>query len=109
MPEFPCPPGDICRPTFWNIPGFLQVIVYLGGLLAVIILVYGFWQRFQTLRKGKGKFDWRPLGPRLKMWLTNGVLTKKVVLDIQPAGVMHAAIMWGMVVLFIVPASYLIL
>ncbi len=39
--------------------------------------------------------------PRLKMWIVNGVLTKKVVLDIQPAGVMHAAIMWGMVVLFI--------
>ncbi|MBI5030463.1 MAG: (Fe-S)-binding protein [Chloroflexi bacterium] len=101
MPEIPCPPGDICRPTFWNIPLLLQIVVYLGGLIAIIIFFYGFWRRFQVTRKGKGNYAWRPFGPRLKSWITNGVLTKKVVLDIQPAGVMHGAIMWGMIVLFI--------
>ena len=101
MPEIACPPGEICRPTFWNVPFFLEVVVYLGGLIAACIFVYGFWKRFQVLRKGKGKIDWKPLPERLKFWVVNGVLTKKVVLDIQPAGLMHAGIMWGMVVLFI--------
>ncbi len=101
MPEFACPPGLICRPTFWNIPGWLQIAVYLGGLFAVIVFAYGMWLKIQHWRKGKGKFEWRPLGARLKQWLTFGVATKKVALDIQPAGIMHLGIMWGMVVLFI--------
>jgi len=101
MPEFACPPGLVCRPTFWNIPFWLQVVVYLGGLIAALVFAYGYWRRFQIVRQGKGKFDWRPLWPRLKMWLTQGVLTNKVILDLQPAGVMHAAIMWGIIVLFI--------
>jgi Fe-S oxidoreductase/nitrate reductase gamma subunit len=77
------------------------VVVYLGGLIAALVFAYGYWRRFQIVRQGKGKFDWRPLWPRLKMWLTQGVLTNKVILDLQPAGVMHAAIMWGIIVLFI--------
>ena len=101
MPEFGCPPGLVCRPTFWNIPFWLQVAVYLGGLVAIVVFSYGCWQRFKIVRQGKGKFSWQPLSERLKLWLTNGVLTKKVVLDIQPAGAMHAGIMWGMIILFI--------
>jgi len=101
MPEFSCPPGLVCRPTFWNIPEWLQIAVYLAGFIAIIVMFYGFWLRFQQLRKGKGKFDWRPLGPRLKMWLTMGVATKKVSLENQPAGSMHVGIMWGMILLFI--------
>jgi Fe-S oxidoreductase/nitrate reductase gamma subunit len=101
MPEIPCPPGLVCRPTFWNIPFGLQVAVYLLGLIAAIVFFYGFWKRFQITRKGKGKYDWRPFLPRFKSWLTNGILTKKVVLDLQPAGAMHAGIMWGMIILFI--------
>jgi len=77
------------------------VVVYLGGLIAALVFAYGYWRRFQIVRQGKGKFDWRPLWPRLKTWLTQGVLTNKVILDLQPAGVMHAAIMWGIIVLFI--------
>ncbi len=101
MPEFACPPGLVCRPTFWNIPVWLQVAVYLGGLVAVIIFGYGFWQRVQPLRKGKGKFTWQPLNERLRLWFTHGVLTKKVALDLQPAGLMHAGIMWGIAALFV--------
>lgn len=101
MHEFPCPPGLICRPTFWNIPGWLEIAVYLGGLLAVVVFLYGMWKRVEHWRKGKGKFDWGPLGKRIMMWLTLGVATKKVSLEKQPAGAMHVGIMWGMALLFI--------
>jgi Fe-S oxidoreductase len=101
MPEFDCPPGLICRPTFWNIPEWLHWGAYLAGFIALLFFLYGFWKRYQIIRQGKDKFDWRPLGPRLKMWLLNGVLTKKVVLDLQPAGVMHAGLMAGMIILFL--------
>jgi hypothetical protein len=40
MPEIACPPGEICRPTFWNVPFFLEIVVYLGGLIAAIIFKF---------------------------------------------------------------------
>jgi Fe-S oxidoreductase len=101
MPEFACPPGLICRPTFWNIPEWLQIAVYVAGFVAIAIFFYGLWLRVRQWRKGKGKFEWGPLGARLKMWLTMGVATKKVALDRQPAGTMHLGIMWGMIILFV--------
>ncbi|MBI5303005.1 MAG: 4Fe-4S dicluster domain-containing protein [Chloroflexi bacterium] len=101
MPEFACPPGLVCRPTFWNIPEWLQIAVYLGGLVAILIFAYGLWLRVQHWRKGKGTFSYQPLGERLKQWLVMGVATKKVALDHQPAGAMHVSLMWGMIILFI--------
>ncbi len=101
MHEFPCPPGLVCRPTFWNIPWILEIVVYLGGLLAVIVFAYGMWQRVKHWRIGKGKFEWGPLGVRIKNWLLLGIATKKVALDQQPAGIMHLGIMWGMAFLFL--------
>ncbi|HEX7593224.1 MAG TPA: 4Fe-4S dicluster domain-containing protein, partial [Anaerolineae bacterium] len=101
MPEFPCPPGLVCRPTFWNIPEWLQIAVYVAGLVAILVMFFGFWLRVKQWRKGKGKFAWGPLGARIKMWLTMGVATKKVALDRQPAGAMHIGIMWGMIILFV--------
>ncbi len=101
MLEFACPPGLVCRPTFWNIPEWLQIAVYAAGLVAILVLFYGFWLRVRQWRKGKGKFEWGPLGTRIKMWLTMGVATKKVALDRQPAGSMHVGIMWGMILLFV--------
>jgi Fe-S oxidoreductase len=101
MHEFACPPGLVCRPTFWNIPEWLQIVVYLAGFIAVIIFAYGLWLRVAHWRKGKGKFSYQPLFERFKMWLTLGVATKKVVLDLQPAGIAHLNLMWGMIILFI--------
>ncbi len=101
MPEFPCPPNEICRPTFWNIPGWLQVAVYFAGAVAILVLCYGLWRRLQGWRRGKGRFDLGPLAPRLKNWLTLGVATKKTILDRPQPGFMHANLMWGMIILFI--------
>jgi Fe-S oxidoreductase len=100
MPEFPCPPNEICRPTFWNIPEWLHIVLYIVAPIVVLIFLYGMWRHMQHWRKGKGRFSLQPLIQRVKMWLVMGVAVKKVVLDIQPAGVMHLLLMWGMVILF---------
>ncbi|MEW5720847.1 MAG: hypothetical protein AB1817_19635, partial [Chloroflexota bacterium] len=101
MHEFPCPPGLVCRPTFWNIPFWLEIVVYVGGILAALIFLYGMWQRVKHWRKGKGTFAWGPLDKRIAQWLTLGVATKKVVLDKLTPGLMHLGIMWGMAFLFL--------
>lgn len=101
MPEFPCPPNEICRPTFWNIPEWLQIAVYLAGTVAILIFLYGLWLHVKLWRRGQGKVSWEPLSVRLRYWLTNGVATKKVIIDRPTPGFMHLDMMWGMIILFI--------
>ena len=101
MPEFQCPPNLVCRPTFWNIPEWLQIAVYLAGFIAILVFFYGMWLHLKHWRKGKGTFTYEPLGQRIKMWLTLGVATKKVIVDRPVPGFMHANLMWGMIILFI--------
>ncbi len=102
MPEFGfCPPNEICRPTFWNIPGFLQVGVYLAGGIAFLIFLYGFWRHIRLWRRGQGTFTFVPLTVRLREWVINGIATKKVVLDRRIPGLMHVNLMWGLIILFI--------
>lgn len=96
-----CPPDVICRPTFWNIPEWLQVTLYLGGLIAVLLFFYGVYRHIQLWRIGKGEFNLQYLGAKFRNFFTLGVLTKKVVGENQPAGIMHANLMWGMILLFI--------
>lgn len=100
-----CPPDIICRPTFWNIPPWLQAVLYVGGLVAALIFAYGVYRHVQLWRVGKGEFDFKAitehLAFRLRNFFTFGVLTKKVVTENQPAGIAHANMMWGMILLFI--------
>lgn len=96
-----CPPDVVCRPTFWNIPEWMEVVLYLGGLIVVLIFFYGFWRHIQYWRTGKGEFRLGYLPERLKNFLTFGIFTKKVVTENQPAGIMHLNLMWGMILLFI--------
>src|SRR5512135_1170925 len=100
MPEFPCPPNEICRPTFWNIPEWLQIAVYLAGAIAILVFFYGLWLRAALWRRGKGQFTFGPLAERLKLWLRLGVATQKVITDRPAPGFMHVNLMWGMVILF---------
>ncbi|MGB8646182.1 MAG: (Fe-S)-binding protein [Anaerolineae bacterium] len=97
-----CPPGEICRPTFWNIPEWLQITLYILALVAVALFFYGVWrQHIQYWRRGKGEFKLDQLSKRILNFLTFGVATKKVATENQPAGVMHLGLMWGMIILFI--------
>ncbi|MCC7164511.1 MAG: 4Fe-4S dicluster domain-containing protein [Anaerolineae bacterium] len=99
-----CPPDVICRPTFWNIPVWLQITIYVGGLLAFLIFFYGFYRHVRLWQVGKGNFNLQEAtklsAARLRNFLTFGVFTKKVVTENQPAGIMHANLMWGMLLLF---------
>lgn len=100
-----CPTDVICRPTFWNIPGWLQATLYVGGLVAALIFAYGVYRHVMLWRVGQGELNPRAVlehfAVRFKNFFTFGVLTTKVVTENQPAGIMHANLMWGMILLFI--------
>jgi Fe-S oxidoreductase len=96
-----CPPDVVCRPTFWNIPVWLQITLYAAALVVTLLFAYGVYRHIRLWRVGKGPFQLDYLGQRLRNLLTFGILTKKVVTQNQPAGIMHANLMWGMILLFI--------
>ena len=40
------------RDTFWNVPGWAQVALYVGALVAIAVFAYGMWQRITLWRAG---------------------------------------------------------
>jgi Fe-S oxidoreductase len=101
MPEFACPAGTICRPTFWNIPDWLQVTLYVLSLVSIALFFYGCWRHIRFWRRGLAPYRIDDVPRRLGNFFTFGVATKKVVTENQPAGLMHLNLMWGMILLFI--------
>ena len=40
------------RDTFWNVPFWAQIALYVGGVIAIAILAWGLWQRVKLWRAG---------------------------------------------------------
>jgi len=87
------------RDTFWNVPGWAQVGIYVGGLIAVAIFAYGFWQRIALWRGGRAenRFDRIPL--RLRLVAVHALAQVRTLSQAYP-GVMHATMFWGFLALF---------
>ena len=88
------------RDTFWNIPGWAQVALYVGGFIAIAIFAYGVWLRVQLWRKGlpEDRFDRIP--ERLKLVAKHALGQARVLSQAYP-GIMHATMFWGFLALFI--------
>jgi Fe-S oxidoreductase len=87
------------RDTFWNVPGWAQVALYVGGVVAIAIFAYGMWQRIQLWRAGlpEDRLDRIPL--RLKLVAKHALGQARVLSQAYP-GVMHATMFWGFLALF---------
>ena len=87
------------RDTFWNVPGWAQVFLYVGGVVAVAIFAYGVWQRVQLWRAGlpEDRFDRIP--ERVTLVAKHALGQARVLSQAYP-GVMHATMFWGFLALF---------
>ena len=87
------------RDTFWNVPGWAQVLLYVGGAVAVAIFAYGLWQRMQLWRAGlpEDRFDHIP--ERVKLVAKHALGQARVLSQAYP-GIMHATMFWGFLALF---------
>jgi Fe-S oxidoreductase/nitrate reductase gamma subunit len=87
------------RDTFWNVPFWAQVALYVGGLVAIAILAYGIRQRVSLWRQGipEDRFDRIP--ERLLLVGKHALGQARVLSQAYP-GVMHAAVFWGFLALF---------
>src|SRR2546421_9085507 len=87
------------RDTFWNVPGWAQILLYAGGAVAIAIFAYGVWQRVQLWRAGlpEDRFDRIP--DRLKLVAKHALGQARVLSQAYP-GIMHATMFWGFLALF---------
>ncbi|MFN9031781.1 MAG: (Fe-S)-binding protein [Betaproteobacteria bacterium] len=86
------------RETFWNIPLWAVVGVYLGGFVSIALFVRGMLSRVRLWRGGTPDARLDQLPARMLLLLREGLLQSRVLA--RPlAGVMHAALFWGFLVL----------
>lgn len=88
------------RETFWNIPHWAEIAQYCLGFLTICVFGYGVYRRVKVWRLGQPEKRTDRLGSRLVSVLEHGIGQFRLTQDIY-AGVMHLAIFWGMVALFL--------
>jgi Fe-S oxidoreductase/nitrate reductase gamma subunit len=87
------------RDTFWNVPGWAQVGLYVGGVIAVAIFAYGLWQRTRLWRAGQPEDRFDRIPQRLRLVAVHALAQVRVLSQAYP-GVMHATMFWGFLALF---------
>jgi Fe-S oxidoreductase/nitrate reductase gamma subunit len=87
------------RDTFWNVPAWAQVGLYVGGAVAVLILARGLWQRVRLWRGGLPEQRFDRIPERLGLVLKHALGQARVLSQAYP-GVMHAIMFWGFLALF---------
>ena len=87
------------RDTFWNVPGWAQIVLYVGGLVAIAIFAWGVWQRVRLWRAGlpENRFDHLP--QRVKLVAKHALGQARTLSQAYP-GIMHAIMFWGFLALF---------
>jgi Fe-S oxidoreductase/nitrate reductase gamma subunit len=87
------------RDTFWNVPGWAQVLLYVGAVAAVAIFVWGLVARLRLWGVGgpEDRFDRIPA--RIKLVATHALGQARTLSQAYP-GVMHAIMFWGFLALF---------
>jgi Fe-S oxidoreductase/nitrate reductase gamma subunit len=87
------------RDTFWNIPGWAQIALYVGGTVAIAILVYGMWQSVKLWRAGTAENRLDHIPERVRLVAKHALGQVRTLSQAYP-GVMHAIMFWGFLALF---------
>ena len=88
------------RDTFWNVPVWAQVALYLGAIVAVTVFVYGLAERVRLWRAGRPEPRLDRIRDRVALVLTHALGQARTLSQAYP-GVMHAIMFWGFLALFI--------
>jgi Fe-S oxidoreductase len=87
------------RDTFWNVPSWAQIALYVGGALAIAYLVYGLYQRVMLWRQGLPEDRLDRIPKRLGLVATHALGQVRTLSQAYP-GIMHAIMFWGFLALF---------
>ncbi|HSF03144.1 MAG TPA: hypothetical protein VLA62_09045, partial [Solirubrobacterales bacterium] len=89
-----------CRDTFWNVPGWAQVALYVGSVVAVAVFAHGMWRRVALWRQGGPEARLDRIPERCLLLLKHGLGQARTLTQRYP-GIMHALMFWGFCVLFL--------
>ena len=90
---------DVSRPLYWNI-GVLGTVNYILAFVAVLILVYAFYDRVRLWRRGTATHRTDRPGERIKGLILYVLGHWRVLKEVYP-GFMHFCIFWGFAILFV--------
>ncbi len=93
------PAGVPIRDTFWNVPPLAQNALYLGGLVAVAIFVYGCYRHVRLWRAGPPEQRFDNIPQRVKLVAKHALGQARTLSQAYP-GIMHAIMFWGFLALF---------
>ncbi len=88
------------RDTFWNVPLWAQLALYVGGIVAVGVFGYGLWQRVRLWRAGRPEQRFDRVPDRLRLVSLHALAQARTLSQAYP-GVMHAIMFWGFLALFL--------
>ena len=92
MTDFPI------RPAFWNVPVWAEIGVYVIGLLAVGLFIFGLKQAYKRWKAGQEK-DLPQDNRRRWLGLWRDAFMQRRLMK-TPEGVLHFCIFWGFIILF---------
>lgn len=89
------------RPTYFNVPHWAEVTLYVTTVVMLVILAYGIWRRFALWRAGQPARLPEGGGERLHRLLIFGPPGQRRIWERLYPGSFHAGILWGFIILFI--------
>jgi Fe-S oxidoreductase len=87
------------RDTFWNVPLWAQIALYVGGVVAIAILAWGVWQHVRLWRAGGPERRLDRIPERVRLVAVHALGQVRTLSQAYP-GVMHATMFWGFLALF---------
>src|SRR5438105_2395671 len=93
------PAGVPIRDTFWNVPPLAQSALYLGGLIAVVIFLYGVYRHVRLWRAGRPANRFDNIPQRVKLVARHALGQARTLSQAYP-GIMHAIMFWGFLAVF---------
>jgi Fe-S oxidoreductase/nitrate reductase gamma subunit len=87
------------RDTFWNVPAWAQIALYVGALLALAVFAYGMVLRVRLWRAGGPETRTDRLGERVALVAKHALGQVRTLSQAYP-GIMHAVMFWGFLALF---------
>ncbi|MFQ5342120.1 MAG: heterodisulfide reductase-related iron-sulfur binding cluster [Anaerolineae bacterium] len=89
------------RPTYYNVPHWAEVTLYVTTVVMLVILAYGIWRRFALWQQGQPAQLPEAWSERFGRLLTFGPPGQRRVGERLYPGSFHAGILWGFIILFI--------
>jgi Fe-S oxidoreductase/nitrate reductase gamma subunit len=91
---------DASRAIYWNVGSGVELPMYIFTALAVLVCAYGFYRRISVYRQGRPVIRTDQMLRRLAGMLKAAFGHGKVA-RVKGPGLTHAALFWGIVLLFI--------